>query len=54
MQKSIDDYGANKFEGSLVILHEKLKWPSEEATLSRALSRFIQDIKPAMSKKHLK
>ena len=54
LQKIVDDYDANKFEDGLIILREQLKWPAEEATLDRAVTKFIQDIKRVMSKEDLK
>ena len=54
LDKIVEDYDANKLEDGFLILKEQLKWPKDEPTLDRAVTKFLQDIRRVMSKEDLK
>ena len=50
LDKIVEDYDANKQEDGFIILREQLKWPDNEPTLDRAVTKYFQDIRRVMSR----
>ena len=46
----MEDYDSNKLEDGFIMLREQLKWPEDEPTLDRAVTKYFQDIRRVMSK----